>query len=1410
MISFYFKTGFFLSCFLTCLNFVFAEEESGSGSNLTPLEEVVIDLQQTQTGIILETNTQDQQSDSIEITLNQTSISTGSNVVAASGSAAQITSGAIVNEETEQSEEASILLNEIMINPLEGKEWIEIYNPTEIEINLTGFQIADAVKTRYTFEDNALICAKGFITVDFYNVLNNSGDQVYLKNIDSEVVDFVSYGESDDLFQTIAKGESLGRSPDGSESWVLFSAAEVSKEFANFTQATKDPAKPAEEEITEEEDILTQLYLNEIMINPLEGKEWVELYNPTEARINLANLTLSDEVSIRHTFEEIDFVEKKDFVVVEFYNIFNNSGDRIYLKNAEGAILDQFSYGEEEIFTTITKGSSVGRFPDGNERWRSYASDQTTKASQNMVYYNATMPEVVIEINVQSGALLLSWEDVKEDDFGGYQIYQNKLGSGFILLDQFSKNSFEIQNLEKGKVYEYLLKVCNLEGNCSDETQSKQALITDFLGLQINEFLANVKGNDEGNEWIELFYSGSGSLILNDYYLEIDEKKRINLVDFNFIDNENFLTLDPSLFNVSLKNSNGKIALKKDGVNSAIDEFAYLTAQDDVSWWRNLETNAWEESYRPTRNAKNILQNNLPQAVITMQGTGRTSGEGSLSVNVTAENSQDPDGDNFTCFWDYGDGNFSDKCNPPAHKYDVGQFELKLSITDMLGGSSFISQHITVKPKKSVGGNSPHSSRPEPVENLSYSDQIKLHRFLANPQGKDKGKEWIEIINLGTETINLDWWQLDDKEGGSKPYFIPINSWIEPQEILRFSSLKTGLNLNNKEDEVRLISPDLEIRDNIVYSQAKDSAVYQRMSDQQWRWIQPTKKAKENKKNEAEIIPKLEQATKQFVQNFDFSLIELSEILPSSTLGDKNNEWIEIYNKGTESFDLGGWSLDDVLNKGSKAYLFPQGTKIQAQDFLLIYSSESGIALNNGGDSVHLINHDGIIQESFTYNRVKKDHSWKKNQKGNFVLSQFVTPGKQNLLYPSLKKQDQDQDGLLDQDEINLYKTDPQKNDTDEDGIPDGFEIYNGLNPLKKNVGQELYLDYLQSSTKASLKKADNKKLSIEGLAEPGAFVKIFIHSKLIVGFAQADQAGHWHYAIPKELESGEHHVATEIITKTGFKTKKQTVFKFELDDPYQPTQTSTAIKFVAVVPNPEGRDSLNEYFSIKNFDTIPVNLEGWKIVSQKNEKTIFPEIWLQPGVEQKFFYKDTKLTLHNKQGSLTLINPYNRRTDFLAYAKVQEGEVFTHTGSNMQTSVQTGNPKKSKTKTATYDYDELFEIKGLVLSSVQANDLTFLFKQENAQEIRVKFDPEKHSFPMTDFLFKKGNKLLIRGIYLEEDLFLIEDFVLLQQNSIPQTFYADRQVKLNNVFLFFCAFLLGCVFCFIRKKLLNENILRY
>ena len=100
-----------------------------------------------------------------------------------------------------------ILITELMPNPPTGEnEWIEIYNRTNREIDLTGLTIEDNTGPTYgTGKGKALdgltIPAYSYLTLikgqNFSFSLNNSGDIVILKR-DTLIIDQVTYGDFED------------------------------------------------------------------------------------------------------------------------------------------------------------------------------------------------------------------------------------------------------------------------------------------------------------------------------------------------------------------------------------------------------------------------------------------------------------------------------------------------------------------------------------------------------------------------------------------------------------------------------------------------------------------------------------------------------------------------------------------------------------------------------------------------------------------------------------------------------------------------------------------------------------------------------------------------------------------------------------------------------------------------------------------------------------------------------------------------------------------------------------------------------------------------------------------------------------------------------------------------------------
>ena len=137
-------------------------------------------------------------------------------------------------------------------------------------------------------------------------------------------------------------------------------------------------------------------------------------------------------------------------------------------------------------------------------------------------------------------------------------------------------------------------------------------------------------------------------------------------------------------------------------------------------------------------------------------------------------------------------------------------------------------------------------TEPLPEEPEVYSDKIYINEFLPAPGTSmdwdgdgdaNSSDEWIEIISLDAETVNLEGWIIDDiEDGGSSPYAISSDITIDPDEILVFYKKDTGIILNNSGDSIILKNPNGEIADEYSYTSSDTDISYSREDNGPGEW----------------------------------------------------------------------------------------------------------------------------------------------------------------------------------------------------------------------------------------------------------------------------------------------------------------------------------------------------------------------------------------------------------------------------------------------------------------------------------------------------------------------------------------------------------------------------------------------
>lgn len=128
----------------------------------------------------------------------------------------------------------NIMINEAELNPQgsdSGKEWIELYNPTAVEVNVSGFEITTSFKSATVqLPSDAVIDANGTYLVELDSqMLSNTAESLVLSNSSGEVVD-----RTPSLVDKNDDGWTWQRIPDGNDEW-------------KFAQGTRDELNDPEE-----------------------------------------------------------------------------------------------------------------------------------------------------------------------------------------------------------------------------------------------------------------------------------------------------------------------------------------------------------------------------------------------------------------------------------------------------------------------------------------------------------------------------------------------------------------------------------------------------------------------------------------------------------------------------------------------------------------------------------------------------------------------------------------------------------------------------------------------------------------------------------------------------------------------------------------------------------------------------------------------------------------------------------------------------------------------------------------------------------------------------------------------------------------------------------------------------------
>ena len=235
----------------------------------------------------------------------------------------------------------------------------------------------------------------------------------------------------------------------------------------------------------------------------------------------------------------------------------------------------------------------------------------------------------------------------------------------------------------------------------------------------------------------------------------------------------------------------------------------------------------------------------------------------------------------------------------------------------------------------------------------------------------NKGNDWVEITNIGTEAVNISGWYLtDDKgeerktEGKTTP--LAEGTVLEPGAFLIFEeTVNFDFGLGKADTAILYDAGGAQI-DSYAYTSVA-VGTWSRQSDGSFADAEATKGAA-NAAPAAPEPPQPEPSAKP--------ALVLNEINSSP------DDWLELMNTGTETLDISGFELRD--NSDDHRWRFPEGSMIAAGALLVVDAKSGGLIYDDqaktfaegtfeaaigigSGDSIRLYDKDGNLLDEYSW-----------------------------------------------------------------------------------------------------------------------------------------------------------------------------------------------------------------------------------------------------------------------------------------------------------------------------------------------------------------------------------------------------------------------------------------------------------
>lgn len=501
-----------------------------------------------------------------------------------------------------------------------------------------------------------------------------------------------------------------------------------------------------------------------------------------------------------------------------------------------------------------------------------------------------------------------------------------------------------------------------------------------------------------------------------------------------------------------------------------------------------------------------------------------------------------------------------------------------------------------------------------------------ISEIMYDAVGSDSGHEWIEVFNSGPDTVTVSstWRFFDSSNHGLN--LEQATTTIDSQDFFVLTDNKDNFLLDYPDFSGLVIDTVMSLpNSSSTVALSFDSGTtypVEATYDSTWggadglglqlvegNWAEgcaiggtpgaPNAQCETEEPPEEGDLPEI-----------DYSPIVISELLPNPA-GSDDNEWIEIYNSGSESIDLAGLILGD---NSTKRFTLNE-ISLGANSYLVLYKETTGISLNNGGDAVRLYDpNENLLYAVEYFDSAIDDRSYAKNG-SEFVWTRQPTPGSANQF---VVNQPPIAEIIIEDGEFLL-------------GEKITFSAKNSYDPEGEDLDYKWDFGDGDSSTRETIKH-------------------------------DYDQVGRYVVKLTvTDNEDAETITEMRILIEAKEEAKTEKVEEEPAEEKIIVDLSEDDLLISEFIPNPKGSDD-HEWIELYNNSDKEIDLYGWYLDDSDGGSKPYQfstSTIMTSGGFLVVERTDSKITLNNSTDSVRILNPNQEVWQEVAYEKIPEAKSY-------------------------------------------------------------------------------------------------------------------------------------------------------